>query len=146
MQGLPGVPKLQDGLNPATWMLQISTPGMEKMIGVDFAVAYKSSTTFRRAQQSKIFILLTSKAFRGPRFACEDQTSMMMMMIEQGGFGTAAEVDAVTSSDAILSEGLTRQSSRTLSPLIAQLSQQASSTVTADLCVLSITEAVYLPL
>jgi len=47
LQGLPGVPKLKEGLNPATWMLQISTPGMEKVIGIDFGTAYKSSTTFR---------------------------------------------------------------------------------------------------
>jgi hypothetical protein len=47
LQGLPAVPKLKEGLNPATWMLQISTPGMEKVIGVDFAVAYKSSATYR---------------------------------------------------------------------------------------------------
>jgi ABC-type multidrug transport system permease subunit len=49
-EGLPGVPKLKEGLNPATWMLQISTPGMEKMIGCDFADAYKSSATFRNVQ------------------------------------------------------------------------------------------------
>ena len=46
-QAIPGVPKLREGLNPATWMLQISTPGMERMIGVDFAVEYKSSATCR---------------------------------------------------------------------------------------------------
>ena len=47
-QAIPGVPRLREGLNPATWMLQISTPGMEKMIGVDFAVVYKGSATCRR--------------------------------------------------------------------------------------------------
>ena len=47
LQGLPGVPKLKEGLNPATWMLQISTPGMEKSVGLDFAEAYKQSHTFR---------------------------------------------------------------------------------------------------
>lgn len=50
-EGLPAVPKLKEGLNPATWMLQISTPGMEKVIGVDFAVAYKSSATYRHVQE-----------------------------------------------------------------------------------------------
>lgn len=49
MQALPGVPKINPGLNPATWMLQISTPGMEKLIGIDFAEAYTSSNTFRLA-------------------------------------------------------------------------------------------------
>ena len=47
LQALPGVPKLKEGLNPATWMLQISTPGMEKSIGIDFADAYKQSEVFR---------------------------------------------------------------------------------------------------
>lgn len=50
-EGLPGVPKLKEGLNPATWMLQISTPGMEKMIGIDFAEAYRTSATFRHLQE-----------------------------------------------------------------------------------------------
>ena len=48
LQSIPGVPKLEGGLNPATWMLQISTQGMEKSIGVDFAQLYSDSQTYRR--------------------------------------------------------------------------------------------------
>ncbi len=47
MQAIEGVPRLSEGLNPATWMLQISTPGMERSMGVDYAQIYKDSTTFR---------------------------------------------------------------------------------------------------
>lgn len=36
-EAIPGVPRCREGLNPATWMLQISTPAMEKRIGVNFA-------------------------------------------------------------------------------------------------------------
>ena len=47
LQGVSGVPKLAEGLNPATWMLQISTPGMEANLGTDFAKEYQNSQLFR---------------------------------------------------------------------------------------------------
>lgn len=47
MQAIPGVPKLEEGLNPATWMLQISTPGMESNLGVDFNEKYRNSKLFQ---------------------------------------------------------------------------------------------------
>ena len=43
LQAITGVPRLTEGLNPATWMLQVSTPGMEANIGVNFADIYKQS-------------------------------------------------------------------------------------------------------
>ena len=46
-KAVPGMPDLQEGLNPATWMLQVSTPGMESTLGVDFAEIYRSSALFR---------------------------------------------------------------------------------------------------
>jgi hypothetical protein len=42
-QAIEGVPKLDEGLNPATWMLQISTPGMEANLGTDFNKEYRES-------------------------------------------------------------------------------------------------------
>ena len=47
VQAINGVPRLTEGLNPATWMLQVSTPGMEANIGVDFAEIYKNSGLYR---------------------------------------------------------------------------------------------------
>lgn len=43
VQAIKGVPKIEDGINPATWMLEVSTPGAEQRTGADFAASYKSS-------------------------------------------------------------------------------------------------------
>ncbi|KAK4355026.1 hypothetical protein RND71_027220 [Anisodus tanguticus] len=45
---MPGVSKIQDGYNPATWMLEVTTPAQEMMSGVDFADLYKKSDLYRR--------------------------------------------------------------------------------------------------
>ncbi len=42
-EGLPGVPKLREGINPATWMLEISTGAQEQRLGLDFADAFADS-------------------------------------------------------------------------------------------------------
>eukprot|EP00850_Spirogloea_muscicola_P013086 SM000087S23368 [mRNA] locus=s87:336767:345436:+ [translate_table: standard] len=42
-QAIEGVPCIEDGYNPATWMLDISTPAAEARIGQDFTEIYKSS-------------------------------------------------------------------------------------------------------
>lgn len=49
-QNIPGVPKLEEGLNPATWMLQISTPGMEANLGTDFNEQYRNSRLYQCVQ------------------------------------------------------------------------------------------------
>ena len=46
-QNIPGVPKLEEGLNPATWMLQISTAGMEANLGTDFNEQYRNSRLYQ---------------------------------------------------------------------------------------------------
>ena len=43
VQGVEGVPRYQEGLNPATWMLEVTTPGMEAQLGIDFAENYSNS-------------------------------------------------------------------------------------------------------
>ena len=48
LQALPGVPKLRAGVNPATWMLEISTPAAEQRLNLDFAEAYRNSKLYRR--------------------------------------------------------------------------------------------------
>ena len=52
MQGVPGVPAIQGELNPAAWMLEITTPGMEHQLAVDFAQVYKESDLARCAADS----------------------------------------------------------------------------------------------
>lgn len=44
---MPGVPKLRAGVNPATWMLEISTPAAEQRLNLDFAEAYRNSKLYR---------------------------------------------------------------------------------------------------
>ena len=43
MQGVQGVTPIEEGLNPATWMLEVTTPGMESKLGVNFAEYYAQS-------------------------------------------------------------------------------------------------------
>lgn len=40
---MEGVPKIAEGLNPATWMLEVTTPGMEDKLGISFAEQYANS-------------------------------------------------------------------------------------------------------
>lgn len=48
---VPGVPKIKEGYNPATWMLDVSTSAMETQLDVDFAEIYANSGLYRRNQE-----------------------------------------------------------------------------------------------
>ncbi|KAK9025002.1 hypothetical protein V6N11_064903 [Hibiscus sabdariffa] len=45
-QNIPGVPKIKDNYNPATWMLEVTSTSVEVANGIDFAEIYKSSTLY----------------------------------------------------------------------------------------------------
>ncbi|KAH7846162.1 hypothetical protein Vadar_010629 [Vaccinium darrowii] len=47
-EGINGVTKIKDGYNPATWMLEITSPASEIALGVDFASMYRNSELYRR--------------------------------------------------------------------------------------------------
>ncbi|XP_078168201.1 ABC transporter G family member 36-like isoform X2 [Carex rostrata] len=47
-EAVPGAPKIKDGYNPATWMLEVTTMAQEEALGVDFAQLYKNSELYRR--------------------------------------------------------------------------------------------------
>uniref|UniRef100_A0A0E0JL12 ABC transporter domain-containing protein n=1 Tax=Oryza punctata TaxID=4537 RepID=A0A0E0JL12_ORYPU len=47
-EGIPGVNKIKDGYNPATWMLEVTTIGQEQTLGVDFSDIYKKSELYQR--------------------------------------------------------------------------------------------------
>jgi len=47
LQGITGVPPIPSGYNPATWVLEVTTPSVEEKIGSDFAEIYKNSAQFR---------------------------------------------------------------------------------------------------
>ncbi|CAN4114358.1 unnamed protein product [Withania somnifera] len=50
-QSIPGVPAINEGYNPATWMLEISAPAVEAQLQVDFADIYANSELYRRNQE-----------------------------------------------------------------------------------------------
>ncbi|RAL51691.1 hypothetical protein DM860_010409 [Cuscuta australis] len=50
-EAISGVPKIKDGSNPATWMLEISTAAVESQLGVDFADIYANSSLYQRNQE-----------------------------------------------------------------------------------------------
>ncbi|KAH9312922.1 hypothetical protein KI387_027957 [Taxus chinensis] len=47
-ESVPGVPKIKDRYNPATWMLEVSTAASELRLGIDFAEHYKNSPLYER--------------------------------------------------------------------------------------------------
>ncbi|KAL0896904.1 hypothetical protein Bca101_080865 [Brassica carinata] len=50
-EAVEGVPKIKDGYNPATWMLDVTTPSMESQMGLDFAQLFTNSSLYRRNQE-----------------------------------------------------------------------------------------------
>lgn len=47
LQAVPGVPKITEGYNPATWMLEVTSPSVEDSINVNFAQVYAQSSLYR---------------------------------------------------------------------------------------------------
>ncbi|GLU14435.1 hypothetical protein SLE2022_310060 [Rubroshorea leprosula] len=47
-EAIPGIPKIKDKYNPATWMLEVSSIAAEVRLGLDFAEYYKSSSLHQR--------------------------------------------------------------------------------------------------
>ncbi|KAF8009457.1 hypothetical protein BT93_J0447 [Corymbia citriodora subsp. variegata] len=50
-EAVPGVPKIQKGYNPATWMLDVTATSVEAQLDVDFAEIYANSDLYRRNQE-----------------------------------------------------------------------------------------------
>ncbi|KAK6285958.1 hypothetical protein POUND7_012137 [Theobroma cacao] len=50
-EGIPGVPKIKENHNPATWMLEVTTPSVEAQLGIDFAHFYKESHLYQRNKE-----------------------------------------------------------------------------------------------
>ncbi|THG03516.1 hypothetical protein TEA_013726 [Camellia sinensis var. sinensis] len=50
-EAVPGVPKITEGYNPATWMLDVSSTAVEAQLDVDFAEIYANSDLYRRNQE-----------------------------------------------------------------------------------------------
>lgn len=50
-EAIPGIPRIKDGHNPATWMLEISSPIVESQLRVDFAELYIKSELYQTNQE-----------------------------------------------------------------------------------------------
>ncbi|KAF3960177.1 hypothetical protein CMV_015084 [Castanea mollissima] len=50
-EAVPGVTKIRDGYNPATWMLEVTAPSVETQLDVDFAEIYANSSLYLRNQE-----------------------------------------------------------------------------------------------
>ncbi|XP_071725520.1 pleiotropic drug resistance protein 3-like isoform X2 [Rutidosis leptorrhynchoides] len=50
-ESISGVPKIKDNYNPATWMLEATSPSMEAALGVDFAQIYSTSSLYTRNKE-----------------------------------------------------------------------------------------------
>ncbi|XP_024534219.1 ABC transporter G family member 37 isoform X1 [Selaginella moellendorffii] len=49
-EAVPGVPRIHDGYNPATWMLEVTNPDVEYRLNVNYTEIYKSSTLYHHNQ------------------------------------------------------------------------------------------------
>eukprot|EP00250_Pteridium_aquilinum_P022353 c25359_g2_i2 orf=102-4673(+) len=49
-ESIPGVPKIKEGYNPATWMLEVTSQSVETHLGVDFADIFRNSALYERNQ------------------------------------------------------------------------------------------------
>ena len=47
VQGIRGVKKIRDGINPATWMLEVTNAAQEAVLGVNFSDVYNNSELYR---------------------------------------------------------------------------------------------------
>uniref|UniRef100_A0A5B7ABS0 Putative pleiotropic drug resistance protein 2-like n=1 Tax=Davidia involucrata TaxID=16924 RepID=A0A5B7ABS0_DAVIN len=50
-EAVPGVTKITEGYNPATWMLEVSSSAVEVQLDVDFADIYANSSLYQRNQE-----------------------------------------------------------------------------------------------
>ncbi|XP_062082924.1 pleiotropic drug resistance protein 2-like [Humulus lupulus] len=50
-EAIPGIPKIKEGYNPATWMLDVTSNAAETQLNVDFAELYANSNLYTRNQE-----------------------------------------------------------------------------------------------
>ncbi|RLN40971.1 ABC transporter G family member 48-like [Panicum miliaceum] len=50
-EAIPGVPKITEGYNPATWALEVSSPLSEARLNMNFAEIYANSVLYRKNQE-----------------------------------------------------------------------------------------------
>ncbi|XP_022752647.1 ABC transporter G family member 31 isoform X2 [Durio zibethinus] len=56
-QGISGIPSIPDGHNPATWMLEVTSPAVEQRIGRDFGDIYRNSAQYRHTTEGLFMVM-----------------------------------------------------------------------------------------
>ncbi|CAI5487608.1 unnamed protein product [Closterium sp. Naga37s-1] len=74
-QAVPSVPRIPTGYNPATWMLDITTPAASERTGVDFVDLYHKSDLFKRNQELVESLRTPPPGQNDLHFATEHSTS-----------------------------------------------------------------------
>ncbi|XP_072994199.1 pleiotropic drug resistance protein 3-like isoform X2 [Typha latifolia] len=46
-EGISGVPRIKNNYNPATWMLEVTSPSIETQLRIDFAQIYRESSLYK---------------------------------------------------------------------------------------------------
>ncbi|KAG5607592.1 hypothetical protein H5410_029084 [Solanum commersonii] len=65
-ESLPGVSKIKEAYNPATWMLEVTAASQEMTLGVDFADLYKNSDLYKR--NKALITELSTSCYKGSAF------------------------------------------------------------------------------
>ncbi|WOL10237.1 pleiotropic drug resistance protein 3-like isoform X1 [Canna indica] len=72
---IPGIPKIKDKYNPATWMLEITSTSFEQHLGVNFAHLYKNSKLYLENKKQVIQLSNPSAGSNDLKFlTCYPQT------------------------------------------------------------------------
>ncbi|XP_072974963.1 ABC transporter G family member 41-like isoform X2 [Typha angustifolia] len=66
-EGIPGVPRIRNNYNPATWMLEVTSASVEMQLGVDFAKVYKESSLY---EDNKMLVKKLSRPPLGSKDLC----------------------------------------------------------------------------
>ncbi|KAI4379291.1 hypothetical protein MLD38_005609 [Melastoma candidum] len=77
-ESIDGVSKIKDGFNPATWMLEITTPAQELALGMDFANIYNNSDLYRRNKDLIKELSIPSPGSSDLNFASQYSLSFLM--------------------------------------------------------------------
>ncbi|KAL5750507.1 hypothetical protein ACOSP7_025110 [Xanthoceras sorbifolium] len=83
-QGISGITPIPSGYNPATWMLEVTTPFVEERLGVDFADLYRKSDQYRNVEsliQDLSVPPAGSKPLRFSSTYSKDQLSQFMICL-----------------------------------------------------------------
>ncbi|GJP34732.1 hypothetical protein CLOM_g19168, partial [Closterium sp. NIES-68] len=80
-QAIPGMPPISDSYNPATWMLDISTPAMADKLGLDFADIFCQSDQFRRNEALILSLSTPAPGQHDLSFATQYPTSYAVQFV-----------------------------------------------------------------